>query len=308
MPDQLTPVTRRKVSVARLSVVSNTTLTLMKLVVGLTTGSVSVLSEAVHSANDLVAAAIAFFSVRVSDRPADVRHPYGHGKIESVSGFVEAVLIFAAAAYIVYEAVLRLAHGGGELSAGPGIVVMAISAVVNVVVSRILFRVAEETDSLALRADAEHLRTDVITSAGVVAGLVMVYFTGWFVLDPLIALIVAALICGAAYRLTRESLQGLLDARLPDTDLQVVMEVLDAEPAVLAYHKVRTRKSGSARHIDAHVLVADTMPFVEAHALTERLEDRIRAQLPRAEVMLHTEPHDVEIRHQREAHNPSAPP
>jgi cation diffusion facilitator family transporter len=296
-----------KVSAARVSVISNTSLTLIKLAAGLMTGSVSVLSEAVHSANDLVAAAIAYFSVRMSDRPADVRHPYGHGKVESMSGLIEALLIFGAAAYIVYEAVKRLLAGSVELMVGPGLVVMLISGVTNVLISRYLFHVAKAEDSLALLADAEHLRTDVITSFGVVAGLALVWLTGRTELDAIVALIVAAVICRAAYRLTREALEPLLDARLPDADLRVVRGVLDNEPAVLAYHKLRSRKSGSSRHVDAHVLVDDHLSLIEAHELTERLEDRIRELLPRAEVMLHTEPHNAEVAHQLEYHADNKP-
>jgi len=295
-------MTARKVAAARLSVMSNTLLTVTKLAVGIATGSVSVLSEAAHSANDLVAAGIAFFSVRVSDKPPDLRHPYGHGKVESVSGAIEAALIFGAAVYIVYEAVKKLLHGTGPLMVLPGIAVMACSTVVNVLVSRYLFRVAAETESLALKADGEHLRTDVLTSLGVLAGLGMVYVTGWTILDPLIAIAVALVICVAAFRITREAMHGLLDTGLPEGDLDVVREVLDNEPAVLAYHKLRSRRSGSSRHIDAHVLVADDLTLAEAHQLTEELEDRIRERLPRAEVMLHTEPHDAEVAHQREVH------
>lgn len=295
-----------KVAAAKLSVISNTVLTITKLVVGNVTGSVSVLSEAAHSANDLVAAGIAYFSVRMSDRPADARHPYGHGKIESVSGMVEALLVFGAAGYIIYEAASKLVHRAERLLVLPGIAVMVLSAVTNILVSQRLFRVARETDSLALRADAEHLRTDVVTSVGVVLGLGIVHVTGWYVLDPIVAIGVALIICRAAYALTRDALHGLMDTGLPDADLRTVIGVLEAEPAVLAYHKVRTRKSGSSRHIDAHVLVADDMTLSEAHELTERLEDEIRSKLPRAEVMLHTEPHDAEMEHQREHHGKGA--
>lgn len=291
-----------KVRAARVSIYSNTLLTTLKLVAGVATGSVSVLSEAVHSANDLVASFIAFFSVRISDRPADQRHPYGHGKVESMSGLIEALLIFGAAAYIIVEAVERLRGQAEPLRVGPGLAVMVVSAVTNVLVARYLFRVARQTDSVALLADAEHLRTDVVTSVGVVVGLALVALTGLSEIDAIVALIVAAVICRAAYRLTREALEPLMDAGLPEGDLQVVRSVLDAEPGVLAYHKLRTRKSGSSRHVDAHVLMDDHLSLVEAHELTERLEDRIRELLPRAEVMLHTEPHDAEVEHQLEFH------
>lgn len=291
-----------KVNAARVSIISNAALTTLKLVAGMTTGSVSVLSEAAHSANDLVASGIAYFSVRLADRPADVHHPYGHGKVESISGLLEALLIFAAAGYIIYEGLHRLITGTSEVEVGPGLLVMLFSTAVNLAVSRYLFTVSKATDSLALRADAEHLRTDVVTSVGVMFGLALVWVTGRYELDALAALAVAAVICRTAYGLLRDAVEPLLDARLPESDLKVVRGVLDNEPAVRAYHKLRSRKSGSYRHIDAHVLLDDHLTLVEAHDLAERLEDRIRELLPRAVVMLHAEPHDAEVAHQLEFH------
>jgi cation diffusion facilitator family transporter len=265
-----------------------------------------VLSEAAHSANDLIASAIAFVSVRVSDRPADPQHPYGHGKVESLSGLAEALLIFGAAGYIVYESVEKLLAGAGALHALPGVAVMLASVVLNSLVSRYLFRVARDTDSLALEADAEHLRTDVVTSLGVFGGLLLVHLTGWTVLDPIVAIGVALLICHVAFRLSRSALGPLMDAQLPKHDTEVVQRVLEAEPAVKAYHKLRTRKSGSSRYIDAHVLVDDSLTLLQAHELTEALEDRIRRELPGTEIMLHTEPYDAEQWHQHVEHG--APP
>jgi len=304
----ITAVRRRKIRAARLSILSNTGLTVAKLGVGISSGSVSVLSEAAHSANDLAAAIIAYLAVRVADQPADDEHPYGHGKAESFSALFEASLILLAAAYIAYEAITRLFNDPRHIETGSGIAVMALSVVVNIAVSRHLFQVAGETDSLALRADAEHLRTDVLTSAGVIVGLGLVYLTGWGGFDSIAAAAVAGMICAAAIRLIRDAIQGLMDVRLPEPDLQKVVGVLDASPEVLAYHKLRSRKSGSYRHIDAHILVSDQLSFVEAHALTERLEDSIRQALPRTEVILHTEPYAVEVKHQHDEHGGPKPP
>ncbi|MCC6728702.1 MAG: cation transporter [Chthonomonadales bacterium] len=301
------PAANAKVTAARLSIVSNSALVALKLVAGLLGGSVSVLSEAAHSATDLLASVIAFFSVRVSDLPADSHHPYGHGKAEALSGLAEAVLIFAAAAYIVVEGVRRLMGHGKTPDVDLGIAVMLVSVVANVIVSRHLFQVARERDSLALEADAEHLRTDVYTSAGVLVGLGLVRLTGWVPLDAIVAIVVAMVIVHAAWRLTRASVLLLMDAQLPDDDTALVRRVFDAEPAVLSYHKLRTRKSGSARLIDAHVQLDDRLTLVEAHALTEQLEDRIRADLPFAEVTLHTEPYHEELRHQHERHGGPPP-
>ena len=291
-----------KVGAAQLSVVSNTTLTLLNLLVGLTTGSVSVLSEAAHSANDLVASVIALVSVRISDRPADDGHPYGHGKVESLSGMAEAALIFGAAAWIIYEAVSKLARGTEDFATGPGMAVMAVSVVVNVLVSRRLYAVAKRTDSMALHADAEHLRTDVLTSVGVLVGLALVRWTGLHVLDPIVAILVALLIVSAAWRLFAGAMAPLLDSGLPTAETDIVRGVLEAEAQVLGFHKLRTRKSGSSRHIDCHVMLDDHLSLVDAHQAIEELEDRIRALLPGTEVVLHAEPFEAEMEHQRRHH------
>lgn len=293
---------REKTAAARLSIYSNTFLTLAKLAVGLLSGSVGVLAEAVHSATDLLASWIAFLSVRVADRPADEEHPYGHGKVESLSGLAEALLIFAVAAYLLYEAVSKIVSQEGPHRVDIGLGVMALSVVMNSLIARHLFRVAHKTDSLALEADAEHLRTDVYTSLGVVAGLALVEATGQPFFDPLAAIVVSLMIVRAAWELTRRSLAPLMDSQLSEEEIAIVRAVLDSEPEVLGYHKLRTRKSGSARHVDAHVLMDDHLTLLEAHELTERLEDRIRAELPHAEVTLHTEPHQAEQRHQYEHH------
>ena len=183
-----------KVRIARLSVISNTVLIIMKLAVGLISGSVSIISEAIHSTMDLLAAIIAFFTVRVSDTPPDAKHPYGHGKYENISGVIEAILIFIAAVWIVFEAIKKIIHPGEIESIGFGSLVMFISAIINTLVSRQLYKVARKTNSLALEADALHLKTDVITSLGVGLGLLLIWITGLTYLDPVVAILVALLI------------------------------------------------------------------------------------------------------------------
>jgi cation diffusion facilitator family transporter len=294
---------RRKRRAALLSIVSNSGLVAGKLVVGFLTGSVSVLSEAVHSATDLVAALIAFFSVRASDTPPDAEHPYGHGKIEGISGLAEALLIFAAAAYIIYEALAKLLiRHEPHQSLDAGIAIMAVSAVTNFLIARHLKRVARETDSLALEADAEHLQTDVYTSAAVFVGLALARFTGLSWLDPVAGLCVALVILHTAYRLTRHSMKPLLDARLPIEEEERIRTILNSDSRVLGYHKLRTRKSGSQRHADVHVLIDDDSTLVEAHDLSEELEDGVRTSLPDIHINIHIEPYHAEMRHQQEAH------
>lgn len=289
-----------KVKAARLSIISNALLVCLKLGVGLSIGSVAVISEAIHSATDLVASLIAFFAVRASDAPPDTEHPYGHGKMESVSGVGEALLILLAGGFIVFESIRALISHRQSEHVLWGIAVMAISALVNIFIARYLFRVAKATDSLALEADAHHLNIDVWTSVGVVAGLALVAITGNSLFDPIVALLVALFILKTGWDILCRAFAPLVDERLPEDEIRRVEEVMINNPNILGWHKLRTRKSGSHRHIDVHIQVDDDMSLREAHQLTEDLEDEIRATLPNVHVVIHTEPFEEEKRHHQE--------
>jgi cation diffusion facilitator family transporter len=278
---------------ALVSVASNASLVALKLVVGALTGSVSIISEAIHSANDLLAAAIAYVSVKTSDKLADEEHPYGHGKIEAVSGAVEAALIVLAAGWIVYEAVGKLLHGGEVEHLGAGTAVMGFAALVNALVSRHLFRVARAEGSLALEADAHHLSTDVYTSAGVAVGLAVVWITGRTIVDPIVAILVALFILRIGVKLTIEAVQHLLDRSLPEAEVREIERILRSEPMVLETHRLRTRKSGSVRHIDVHVVMAGSVSLGEAHEVTRRLEAEIERRLAPSQTIIHLDPLDV---------------
>lgn len=275
---------------ARLSVLSNITLVCFKLAVGLYTGAVSIISEAMHSGVDLLAAVIAFLAVREANKPPDEQHAYGHGKIETLSGAVEALLIVAAALGIVYEAWEKLRTAYQPVYLEYGIGVMLLSAVVNSVVSLRLMRVARATDSQALAADALHLKTDVWTSAGVVAGLILIKITGWAMLDPLIAIAVALLVFRAGYTLTRESLQELTDVSLPPEEETIIRDIVASYPEVITFHRLRTRRSGSWRLIDIHIVVDKHMHLDKAHAVCDRIEAAIEQRLGRCDVVIHLEP------------------
>ena len=190
-----------KIRTASLSIISNTCLITMKLIVGIITGSVSILSEAIHSTMDLIAAIISFFSVKISAKPADAEHPYGHGKFENVSGVIESLLIFVASLWIIIEAVKKIISGEEVGSSALGFFVMFFSAGINFLVSKRLYRVAKKTDSIALEADALHLKTDVFTSLGVGAGLLLIWITKLHFLDPVIAILVALFILKEALNL-----------------------------------------------------------------------------------------------------------
>jgi len=291
---------RATTRVAALSVASNTLLVVLKLIVGIAIGSVAVISEAVHSGMDLAAAVIALFAVRAAARPADEDHPYGHGKAENISGTIEALLIFAAAAYIIYQAARKLMGEHEVESLGWGIGVMGLSAVVNVIVSEMLFRTARAADSVALAADGWHLRTDVWTSTGVLAALGFISLTGRYApalhfhwMDPVAAIGVALLIIHAAWRLTVTSARDLMDVALPDEEERAICAVLEEHrPRLCGYHKLRTRKSGSQRFVDVHVLVDPHMTVSASHELADEITAAIEAVLPRIGVVVHIEPCD----------------
>jgi cation diffusion facilitator family transporter len=277
---------------AALSIISNTILIIIKLTVGIMMQSVSVISEAVHSAIDLAAAIIAWFSVRESGKPADDKHRFGHGKIENLTGTIEALLIFGAAIYIIIEAVQKLVTGAVQVGGlGMGAVVMAVSAIANYFVSLHLMSVASRTDSVALEADAMHLRTDVYTSVGVLAGLIVIKLTGVALLDPIVAIGVALLIIKAAYGLAKNAFFPILDVKLPDAEEQIILEVLKGYPAeVLEFHKLRTRKSGHIRQIDMHLMVPKGCTVGEAHSLSHEITRQIEKRLPDSQILVHIEP------------------
>ncbi len=291
-----------RMAAARLSLVSNLFLTGIKIGVGLLTGSVSILAEAAHSLSDLLASALTLVSVRAAERPPDDSHPYGHGKAESLSALAESLLLFLAAGYIVYEAVGKLKVKAGPQRLDWGLAVMATAALVNVFVVRFMFRVARQTGSQALHADAENHRADIYAASGVFVGLLLVRLTGLGIFDPILAIFVSFLILRTAWILAREALAPLMDSQLSPEDVDIVRHALDSDSSVLGYHKLRTRQSGSARFVDAHVLMDDDLTLWEAHELTEGVEERVRALLPNTEVTFHTEPFHAEQRHQQEEH------
>ncbi|HEX2951118.1 MAG TPA: cation diffusion facilitator family transporter [Armatimonadota bacterium] len=291
---------RQKSAVAWLSVLSNLTLVLVKLVIGVMIQSVSVISEAIHSGVDLVAAIIALFAVKSAGKPADNDHPYGHGKIENVSGTVEALLIFLAAAWIIYEAVDKLVHHSNTMNeVGWGIGIMLISSVANMIVSHLLFVVGKRTDSIALQADAWHLRTDVYTSAGVMGGLAIIWLGGKLLppsfdlrwVDPVAAIGVALLIIRAAWELTVQSSRDLLDASLPPEEEAWIRGYIGRlRPTIRGFHRLRTRKAGSTRFIEFHLIVEADMSVLDSHRISDVIECDIEEHLPNSNVTVHIEP------------------
>jgi cation diffusion facilitator family transporter len=278
-----------KVKIARLSIISNLLLITMKLIVGIISGSVSIISEAIHSSMDLVAAVIAFFAVRVSDNPPDSRHPYGHGKVENISGVIEALLIFAAAIWIIFEAVRKLIGKDIVLEKiWIGVVVMVVSAIVNIIVSRRLYKVAKQTKSVALEADALHLKTDVYTSAGVAAGLGLILLTDIKWLDPAIAILVALFIIRESYSLLKRAFSPLLDTAWSDDEINDLERKLKSME--VNYHSLRTRVAGNYRFIDIHVEIPKYESVGNAHEYCDMIENKLTSSYENLSVTIHVEP------------------
>ena len=288
---------RLKSRAAAVSIVSNSALIAFKLVVGIMSGSIAIISEALHSGSDLVAAIIAFYSVRKAAVPPDLHHHYGHEKVENLSGVVEALLIIAAAGVIIYEGILKIIDGPHIDHIWLGITVMVVSGVVNLVVSRkVLYPVARRTQSAALEADAAHLLTDVYTSFGVAGGLLLVKLTGWELFDPIAAIAVAVLIIWTGYRLVVQSTKVLLDQTLPEEELEEIRRCVKDHRGdlIIGYHRLRARQAGNRRHIDLHVTVDESLTVAAAHEIAEHIAADIRDCVPNSDVLVHIEPRSHE--------------
>ena len=281
---------------ARLSILSNTLLIAMKFAVGFFSGSVSIISEAVHSLMDLLAAIMAYFSIRASARPPDEGHPYGHDKVENISGVIEAILIVAAVVFIVVESVDKLIERSPVQNLELGVLVMLVSGIVNIVVSRILYKVSREVDSVALEADALHLKTDVYSSLGVATGLLLIVVlkrilhSEWFnILDPIIAMVIALFILYEAWLMLKKAFMPLIDATLPAEEIRLIRDEVESHQGC-SIHGIRTRKAGKTRHIDFHLVVPASTTVLESHELCDTIETDLERKLKNTDVLIHLEP------------------
>jgi len=282
---------KEKVGAAYLSVASNTSLSIFKIFIGFLTGSISIIAEALHSMNDLIASIIATYAVKQSSKPPDEEHKFGHGKAESVSALIEAMLIIFAAVFIIHEAIGRLIEPRGIELIEWGMAVMLTSTVLNTIVSLYLYRVAKKTNSAALHADAAHLSTDVITSLGVFAGLFAIRLTGYMPLDPIIAMLVALFIVQTGARIIINSCKDLMDTKLSVAEEKAIREILDLhKEQFFEFHRMRTRRSGSERHIDLHLVVPKAMSIETGHGLADHIEKEIMQKMQETNVLIHVEP------------------
>jgi cation diffusion facilitator family transporter len=283
-----------KVRAAALSVASNSLLILLKVIAGTVTGSIAILTEAVHSMIDLVASAVAFVSVRKADEPADESHRYGHEKIENLAAAVEGILILVGSTVIAFEAIRRLIRGGHVSSIPLGLAVVAFAIVANVIVSAVIARTARNTNSAALEGDAAHLRTDALSSGAVLVGLALVKITGEDWIDPAVALAVAASIVVTGASLINRSSRVLVDESLPAEEVAEIREAIQSFGArgVVGYHELRTRRAGARRYVDLHIQFRSGTSLEDAHRTAHELQQEIGSRIAGADVLIHLEPQD----------------
>ena len=275
----------------RLSLAVVIGLIVFKVVVGVITGSISVIAQAVDSFLDLFAIVITFFAIIIATKPADEKHPFGHGKVENIAAIAQALLIFSAGGLIIYSAVRRIITGAAIELTEAGIGVMLVSIIASIFLSRHLLRVSRAADSIALEASARNIAADVYSAAGVLVGLVVIRFTRLSIIDPIIALLVSLIILKAAYDVLRKSFGELIDVKLPEAEENVIRSaIMEHAGELVDFHELRTRKAGSQRYIDMHLVMPKDISVEEAHRMCDHLERDIESKLQQASVTIHVEP------------------
>ena len=279
---------------AGLSIFSNTTIIILKIIAGIVSGSISIISEAIHSMSDFLASVLTFFAVSRSSEPADTDHPFGHGKYEDMAGFIEGVLIVLAGIYIICEALKKAIVGYEiEINSLLGIYVMSFAVIANMFVSKYLFHVAKKTDSVSLYADGEHLRTDVWSSLGVLIGLVIIKFTGLVILDSVIAIAVALVIINAGFSISKKTLNNLLDGALPKEDIEIIENVIKSHLQIKGFKNLRARKSGHNREVEVTLFFEAEMSILSCHNICDEIEENIKEKLPNVSIAIHLEPYVI---------------
>lgn len=286
-------INTEKKLVAGLSITSNAIIIILKLIAGSISGSISIISEAIHSMSDFLASILTFFAVMKSSEPADKTHPFGHGKYEDMSGFIEGGLIIFAGMFIIWEACKKLFfHQTIEVDTSLGIAVMLFAVVANIIVSTYLFKVAKKSDSVSLHADGEHLRTDVYSSLGVLLGLVLIKLTGVAILDPIIAILVAIFVLKAGFEISKETLNNLLDGTLPIEDIDTIKEIIKTynNSCLRGFKNLKARRSGPLKDIEITMLFPKDMTISECHKICDEIESLLKQRLGNCDILIHAEP------------------
>ncbi|MFA5628722.1 MAG: cation diffusion facilitator family transporter [Dehalococcoidales bacterium] len=282
-------------NVSRLAIVVISALIIMKLIAGFITGSIGIRADAFHSLIDLSGAIIGYIAIRVSAKPPDKKHAFGHGKAENIAGTIISLFIFAAAGLIAYQAIDRMISGGEIEMVAVGIYVTAAAVIINFVFAGYALKVARKHESLALEATAREMMVDVYSSIAVLVGLLLVLITKLTIMDSIVALLVALLILKTAITTFKESFPGIMDAALPKDEIDIIKSVLEENKhLIVGFHALRTRKSGNRRFIDLHLVMHRTLNVEEAHDVCDLLENSLKEKLQNINAVIHIEPCDTE--------------
>jgi cation diffusion facilitator family transporter len=293
MAAEETSLESRKRLAAVASLLYNASLTVLKMVAALSTGSVSLLSEAVHSATDVVASSFAYVGVRIASAPPDEEHPYGHGKVESLAGFGESILLFLIVLYILAESIQKLLGGSSVKNLDIGLWIMGFSAVGSLLLGHFVSKIGRESNSIALRSNGQHLIVDFWTSLGVMAALATTKLTKWEQADAVFAIGLALWIAYGSFKMGREAVDQLIDRKMPEDEVERIVAILKGDRDCLSFHRLRTRHSGSEHYIDVHIVVPNDWSLVKAHEVADHLEKTIAAELHPAHVVIHVDPFDA---------------
>ena len=285
-------INQKKKAVASLSILSNTVLSVLKIAAGIISGSISIISEAIHSMSDCLASFLTYFSVVKSSEPADADHPYGHGKFEDMAGFIEGLLIIFASFYIVYESSKKIIFAiPTEKENTLGIAVMLIAVISNIIVSSMLFKIARESNSVSLYADGEHLRTDIYSSLGVLLGLFLIKITGYTLLDPIIAVFVAIYILNTGFSISKKAIKRLLDYSLPEEDIEKIKRIVTAyDNVVLKENGIKARQVGPTNDIDLILQFPSDTSICKCHKICDEIEKQIQTLYKNSSISIHLEP------------------
>ena len=281
-----------KKKAAGISITSNTVITLLKIFTGIISGSISIISEAIHSCFDIGASLLTYFAVSRSNKPADNSHPYGYGKYEDLSGFIEGSLIVFAGFYILYEIGKKIITGY-SVTFEPQlcIYVMAFSVMVNIIVGNYILHVARKTESTALYADSQHLKADVFSSFGVLLGFLLIKITGMVVLDAVVAFIVAITILKTGMKIVKKALNNLLDGALPAEDITAIERILDNNTAIRGYKDLKARQIGRTKDIEVTLFFRPEINVYDCHNICDEIEKEIGQEIPKSMTMIHAEPY-----------------
>lgn len=279
---------------ARLSLVFNVAQTTLKFIGAYFTGSVSLLSEALHSASDVFSSLISFFSIRAASAPPDEEHPYGHGKIDTLAGLSEAIMLFLFAIYTLITAIQHLLKKPDVVKVDLGLAIVLVCALAAIFVSRVNAKAAKETESFALQSNVQHLNVDIITTVGVLLALIVTKFTGWDLADPIFAIGLSIWLGYSSLKMVHQAFHEVIDRTIDPEELAKIKEVLANEPELISYHKLRTRHSGAWHYIDIHLVVPRHWSVVQGHELADRVEKKVEALLHPAVCTIHIDPADEE--------------